>query len=87
MHHDNKQSSVQENMEGQELETYINKAIDQLPEKCRMVFVLSRFEQLSYKEVAAKLGISTKTVENQISKALKHLRTAIYDRNNIFENN
>ncbi|NNE26376.1 MAG: sigma-70 family RNA polymerase sigma factor, partial [Saprospiraceae bacterium] len=59
-----------------ELEDFMNQAIDSLPEKCRLVFVLNRFEQLSYKEVAQRLDISVKTVENQMSKALKILRTA-----------
>jgi len=64
----------QDEMEYGELETFINGVIDSLPEKCRLVFVLNRFEQLSYKEVAAKMNISVKTVENQMSKALKILR-------------
>lgn len=67
-------STSQDMIEYQELESYINSSIDKLPEKCRLVFVLNRFEQLSYKEVAKKLDISVKTVENQMSKALKFLR-------------
>ncbi len=62
-------------LEKEELEKRINEGIDNLPEKARIVFLLSRHEQLSYKEIAAKLGISIKTVENHISKALKLLRT------------
>ena len=61
-------------VETEELQVRINNAIDALPEKCRQVFVLSRFENLSYKEIASQLDISPKTVENQISKALKQLR-------------
>lgn len=79
------ESSTQEDLETTELETFINKVIDSLPEKCRMVFVLSRIDELSYKEIAEKLDISTKTVENQISKALKILRaevTAFRERDN-----
>ena len=49
-------------------------AIDKLPPKMREVFILSRYENMSHKEIAQKLGISTKTVENQINKALKRLR-------------
>lgn len=65
-----------------ELESVVNGAIDGLPERCRLVFILSRFEGMSYKEIAETLDISTKTVENQISKALQLLREALsgYDR-------
>lgn len=49
-------------------------ALNGLPEKCRQVFELSRFQHLSHKEIAAELNISTKTVENQITKALKVLK-------------
>lgn len=57
-----------------ELQTKINKTINKLPEKCRQVFKLSRVEELKYKEIADKLNISVKTVEAQMSKALKVLR-------------
>ena len=57
-----------------ELQTKINNAINKLPEKCRQVFKLSRIEELKYKEIADKLSISVKTVEAQMSKALKVLR-------------
>lgn len=60
-----------------ELEQQIQKAIATLPPRCKTVFVLSRFEELSYKEIGEKLDISPKTVENQISKALKIMRTAL----------
>ncbi len=59
------------------LEKVLHTAIDTLPEKCRLVFNLSRFEQLSHKEIAEKLGISVKTIENQITKAMKILRDAL----------
>jgi RNA polymerase sigma-70 factor (ECF subfamily) len=61
-------------IEAIELEEKIMDAIALLPEKCREVFELSRFEGLKYSEIADRLGISVKTVENQISKALKILR-------------
>ena len=57
-----------------ELEDHIRLAVDKLPPKCRTVFKLSRFEELSYKEIAAQMDISVKTVENQMGKALKFLR-------------
>ena len=52
----------------------IENALDKLPEKCRQVFELSRFEEMKYKDIADNLGISVKTVEVQISKALRILR-------------
>lgn len=64
-------------LEATELQLVIDQAVDQLPERCRLVFVLSRFEQMSYKEIADQLDISPKTVENQISKALRLLRQAL----------
>ncbi len=69
-----KEASAGEQLEAKELQERIQKAIDHLPEKCRIIFMLSRFEELSYKEIAERLDISTKTVENQISKALRLLR-------------
>lgn len=62
-----------------ELSSRLQRAIGQLPEQCRRVFELSRFEELSYKEIADKLGIATKTVENQIGKALRLLRSELSD--------
>lgn len=57
-----------------ELHQYLTKAIDQLPPRCREIFVLSRYDGLRYAEIAAQLQISVNTVENQMSKALKILR-------------
>lgn len=52
----------------------IAKALDRLPPKCREVFLLSRISNLSYLQIADTLGISIKTVENQMGKALKIIR-------------
>jgi RNA polymerase sigma factor (sigma-70 family) len=52
----------------------LQEGIDRLPPKCREIFLLSRFSKLSYKEIATSLDISPKTVENQLSKALRLLR-------------
>ncbi|MGN6603213.1 MAG: RNA polymerase sigma-70 factor [Ginsengibacter sp.] len=57
----------------------IAKALDQLPPKCREVFLLSRISNLTYLQIADNLGISVKTVENQMGKALKILRTFAKD--------
>ncbi|MFZ4634169.1 MAG: RNA polymerase sigma-70 factor [Saprospiraceae bacterium] len=62
------------------LEEAVRVAVDSLPEKCRLVFTLSRFENMSHKEIAESLGISTKTVENQMTKALRNLRAALQNR-------
>lgn len=64
-------------MIGSELEELIERSIGNLPEKCQEVFRLSRFEELSYKEIAERLMISTKTVENHMGKALKLMREAL----------
>ncbi len=66
-------------METSELEAKINKAIDKLPEKCREVFKLNRFEGKKYAEIAKHLNISVKTVETQMSKALKVLKEDLKD--------
>lgn len=58
----------------QELEDAINKSISQLPPRCREIFVLSRNKKMAYSEIAAELNISRKTVEIQVSRALKQMR-------------
>ena len=71
--------SVDDEYEGSELEIKIRKAIDQLPPERKKVFIMSRFEGLKYKEIAEKQGISIKTVENQMGKAIKFLRQELSD--------
>ena len=58
----------------QELESAIQAAIADLPDRCRQIFVLSRVDGLKYAEIATRLGISIKTVEVQMGKALRILR-------------
>ncbi len=62
-----------------ELEDRLGAALLQLPEKCRTIFQMSRFEELKYQEIADKLEIPIKTVENQMGKALKLLRLELVD--------
>ncbi len=78
-------SSIQENKAGEELipdigeevidtsfrDARIWKAIDELPEKCREIFLMSKRDGYSNEEIADELGISIKTVKNQMTKALK----------------
>lgn len=60
-----------------ELLDQINSIVEALPEKCQLVYKLSREEQLSHKEIAERLDISTKTVENHITKALHVIRISM----------
>ena len=68
---------VSAQIEAMELEEKIREAIDGLPEKCREIFELNRFNGLRYNEIAVQLEISVKTVENQMSKALRILRSQL----------
>jgi len=72
-----KSSTPEQITEVNELQTKIHQEINNLPERCRQVFVLSRYEGKKYKEIADLMGISIKTVENQMLKALKVLRAAV----------
>lgn len=62
-----------------EMEKKLRDALNELPEQCRTIFQLSRFEELKYREIADQLDISVKTVENQMGKALKLLRAKLID--------
>ncbi|WP_194777680.1 RNA polymerase sigma-70 factor [Pararhodonellum marinum] len=62
-----------------ELESKIQEALQSLPEQCRLIFKMSRFEELKYQEIADELQISIKTVENQMGKALKLMRLKLKD--------
>ena len=66
-------------LEAKDLELKINMVLDRLPEKCRTVFLLSRKENLSYKDISAGLSMPVSTVEKHISRALKTLRCQIYN--------
>lgn len=70
-------NSLIEHIESRELAALINMEIDKLPPKCREVFILSRKEFLSNKEIAAKLNISENTVEQHIRKAISKLRMSL----------
>ncbi|AYL94612.1 RNA polymerase sigma-70 factor [Mucilaginibacter celer] len=74
---DETQDSTTQWLEEKELRERIEQGISQLPEKCRIVFLLSRDENKTYAEIAAELGISQKTVEAHMSKALSSLRQSL----------
>lgn len=70
-------SFTQETKSAPDYRSQLSAAINELPPKCKEVFLLSRMSKQSYKEIADTLNISVKTVENQIGKALKILRTFV----------
>lgn len=55
----------------------VRAAIDALPTRCRLIFTMSRDDRLTYAEIAGALGLSVKTVETQMGRALKALRAAL----------
>ena len=65
---------AQDDFAEENLKNKIEKALSLLPEKCRMVFEMSRFQNMKYREIAEELDLSQKTVEAHMSKALKTLR-------------
>ena len=70
-------NAVDEEHDAAELQEILQKGMAALPERCREVFYLSRMESMSNKKIAQQLNISTKTVENQITKALKSLKITV----------
>lgn len=62
-----------------ELQQKIDDAMNELPEQCRTIFQLGRVDDLRYRTIADQLGISVKTVDNQMAKALRLLRTKLKD--------
>jgi RNA polymerase sigma-70 factor, ECF subfamily len=66
-------------LEAEELQYKMLLAIQSLPEQCRLIFQMSRFEELKYAEIAEKLHLSVKTVENQMGKALRIMREQLKD--------
>jgi len=71
--------NVEDKIRCLELENRVEFYLRDLPKRCREIFIMSRKEQLSNTEIAEKLKISKRTVENQITHALKHLRVSLKD--------
>ncbi|PMD99333.1 RNA polymerase sigma-70 factor [Siphonobacter sp. BAB-5405] len=78
------QPSPAEMVQFDELQRKIEQTIEQLPSQCKRVFLLSRFENRKYQEIADELQISIKTVETHISKALSTLRLVLKDEGLLF---
>ena len=66
-------------LQQKELQQRIDHALTILPEQCARIFKMSRFEQLRYQQIADQLGLSVKTVENQMGKALKIMRQELHE--------
>jgi len=69
--------AIDERLEDEELLAAVRRAVDALPERCRLIFELKWEHELRYAEIADALGITVKTVENQLLKALKAVRLAL----------
>ncbi len=77
--HAGKADSAEKKVMLTDLEKRLNQALSELPEQCRTIFQMSRFEELKYQEIADRMGLSVKTIENQMGKALKLLRGKLSD--------
>ena len=73
------QADSSDSVQVNELNERIQQALESMPEQCGRIFKMSRFEQLRYQEIADQLGLSVKTVENQMGKALKIVREELKD--------
>ena len=73
--------TVSDELDSKQLHSRLQERIEQLPPKCKDVFLLSREGQLSHKEIAEHLNISINTVDQHIQKALRMLRETVDDYN------
>lgn len=69
--------SAAEELDHDELAAAVTRAVERLPDRCRLIYTLSRQEQLTYQEIAKTLGLSVKTVEAQMARAFRLLRTSL----------
>jgi RNA polymerase sigma-70 factor, ECF subfamily len=74
---DEGEESNQNELQKNDLVDRVHMAVDKLPDKWRQAFILNKYEKLKYYEVAEKMGISNKTVEKYISKALNFIRLEV----------
>ncbi len=73
----NVQATPEEIMIGREMLALVNRVINDLPPRCKLIFKLVKEDDLRYREVAELLNISIKTVENQVGFAFKHIHAAV----------
>lgn len=77
---DSNENTPEEIIQFNELKKYYKKALAQMPEKQRTVFLMSRAENLKYREIAEIIGLSEKAVEKRMKGALEHLRTFLKEK-------
>lgn len=71
------ENKIEQTLEYKELHSRVERLINELPEQRRIIFLMSRNEELSNKEIASQLNLSVQTVKNQISSALKFIRNSL----------
>lgn len=72
-------SNAEDGLNYSEMEHKVMSCVNKLPERCRLIFTLSRFSDYSRKKIAEELDISIKTIENQMTKALKLMKICVFD--------
>lgn len=75
--------SPEDEVNYKELKNAYDKSLKTMPEKQRTVFLMSRVDELKYKEIADQLGLSVKAIEKRMNLALEHLRTNLKDQVNM----
>ncbi|WP_069659625.1 RNA polymerase sigma-70 factor [Arcticibacter eurypsychrophilus] len=80
----NSDNSTEEVIASNELQQNLAKIVENLPERCKAVYEMSRKEHCSNKEISSSLGISEKTVENHLTRALKSLRIRLKETGTLF---
>ena len=78
---DDEKPSLYRGLKAEQELAIVRAALEELAPKCREVFVLNRFENLSYSEIAAELDLSVSMIEKHVSQALAHLRKRLTDAN------
>jgi RNA polymerase sigma factor (sigma-70 family) len=78
---DDQKPSLYRDLKAQQELAIVRAALQELTPKCREVFVLNRFENLSYSQIAAELDLSVSMIEKHVSQALSHLRKRLTDAN------